>query len=462
MWYTHRSLDHRRKTPLYRQLYDLIFEAIESGELAKDDALPPIRTCAEIFGVNRATVVKAYDQLAADDRVRKIRGSGVYVKGMAVEEVEEETSLPALRPGALDLASGTPRSDLFPVEAFRRALDEVIDREGGRAFGYLETRGYLPLRRSIATMLEDVGIYGLPEHLIVISGAQQGIDLVAKGLLNPGDHMVVEAPTYTGAIATFRTRGVRLTEVPVRSGGIDLDRLEEILNNDPIKMLYLMPNFQNPTGATMTPAAKRRLIDLADRFNFYLLEDDYASDLNYSAEEVLPLKSYDTKGRVLYVKSFSKIYLPGLRLGILLAPPKHVNKLVHAKHNTDISTSALIQKAFGRYLEAGGWQEQLERIRAAMARRFAMAARVLEENLPPPYRMTVPVGGLHFWIEAPHRQELGDLYERLREAEIAIVPGRTFYAFEAKDSSFRISIAAVPEIRLERGLLRLCQILKAH
>lgn len=461
-------VNKNEKTPLYLQVYNAIKDMVESGELEIDTKLPPIRLLANQLGVNNTTVVSAYQKLTDEGITYKVRGSGCYVAPKAETLIAEISSyenpdnyLPIKHmrfegsEKTINFATATPRANLFPVTDFKKSLNAVLDRDMGEAFSYQEVKGYYPLRESILMYLDKQGIETSIEQIQVISGAQQGLDIVAKSVLNYNDVVIVEAPTYSGAIATFRSRGVKIVEVPMLVDGVNIKKLEELVKRHNPKLMYTMTNCQNPTGYTYSQRKKSELLELASKYDFLILEDDYVGELMYTKSNTHTLKAIDSDDKVIYIKSFSKILMPGLRLGFMIVPEPLDILITNAKQATDISTSGLIQRAFDLYLRNGNWEKQLINMKKVYYRRFKKMIEMLDLYLPRTVKYYVPKGGILFWVELPKGLDSRELSNRLDSDLLIIVPGDVFFFREKKTSMFRISIAAVSTDEIEQGVIEL-------
>jgi len=463
---------------LYVQLYKAIKKLIIEGKLNKDEKLPPIRKLAQELDVNNVTVVNAYHILEQEGLVYKKMGSGTYISPdfltYTSEEIENRKTIEGL--GSLSLieqgqiqinsnminfASATPMSELFPVEDFKRALNEVLDRDKGNAFDYQDSQGYLPLREALIKYVREYNISADINSLQVISGAQQGIDIISKALLNYGDSVIVENPSYTGAIASFRSRGAKIIDVDLLSDGIDIDDLERKIRIFQPKFIYLMPNFQNPTGISYSHSKKEKIIDLCKQYNVYVVEDDYLSDLNFYSHDNTTLKSLDKSNElVIYVKSFSKIFMPGLRLGFLIAPSIFYDHLLFAKHSSDISTSGLLQRALEIYLTRGAWKEHIKYMEKKYKIGFDTMLKNIKKHMPPEIKYIHPKGGVNFWFELPKTVSAREVYERAIKKNIALAPGHLFFIHQNDDCHFRLSIASVNNDEIEQGIIILGNIIK--
>lgn len=467
------KLNRESSEHLYTQLYNLIKNLIVNNDLKAHEKLPPIRKFADFLGVNNITVVKAYNLLESNNYVYKKIGSGTFVS--AVEKDIVSTNINVLEDEAYDdirlmnrgqvevkenminFASATPTPQLFPVSDFKEVLNEVLDRDKGMAFGYQESKGYFPLRQYIVEYLDFYKIKTSVENVQIISGAQQGIDVIAKALLRHGDTVIVESPTYTGAIAIFESRGVKMIQVPMTKNGIDLDTLEKYIDKYNPKLIYTMPNFQNPTGYSYSLETKKGLLDLVYRKNLFIIEDDYLTDLNFYTDNNVTLKSMDKYERVVYIKSFSKIFMPGLRLGFLVVPMNLNNQIMLAKQTSDISTSSLIQRAFDLYLRKGIWRRHITYMKKIYKERFDMMVESLEKNLPEDTAFIKPLGGINFWIRLADGFSASELYSQSMNKDIVFIPGGVFYPENIDSNYFRLSIADVYPDDIRKGIEKLSE-----
>ncbi|WP_234945927.1 MocR-like pyridoxine biosynthesis transcription factor PdxR [Caldanaerobius fijiensis] len=450
-------LDKNSPQPLYMQLADQIKRLIEENKIQRGFKLPPVRRLAELLDVNNTTVANAYRFLESHGYVRTKIGSGTYVADLAKKDDDIMDQIKLLdrgqlvmAPGTINFASATPSPELFPVEDFKTIINEVLDRDGGIAFSYQESKGFRPLRESISEFLLLYGIKAKPEDIQVISGGQQGIDILSKAMLNYGDYVFVESPTYNGAIAAFKSRGANIVGIPLRKNGIDLEILEANLKNKRPAFIYVMPGFQNPTGYCYSDENKLRLLDIANKYDIYILEDDYLNDLAYSGEDIKPIKSYDDNGRVIYLKSFSKIFMPGLRLAFLALPEKINSEVIAAKHITDISTVGLTQRAFDLFLRKGLWKKNLEYIKKIYSNQMSYVCKKLESIKG--IQFEKPSGGLYIWIGLPEGYSSVKLYAMCLKRGVLIAPGNIFYPNYEEDNHFRLSFAALSYQEIDRGI----------
>ncbi len=461
-------LDKNVSKYLYIQLFEKIRDMMIRSMFNENEKLPPIRKLAELLDVNTSTVVNAYDLLEKEGLVYKKVGRGTFVslkleKDLKDEQLQkypldEDITLMdrgqmRIKENMISFASATPTSDLFPVEDFKILFNEVLDRDQGDAFSYQESQGYYPLRESLVHYLKEYNIETNPENIQIISGAQQGIDVVAKAFAGYGDSIILESPTYTGAIATFKSRGARMVPVPISSDGIDLNRLEECMKVHKPKLLYVMPNFQNPSGYSYSKEKKLKVIALARKYNVLIVEDDYLSDLSFYSQDNATLKSLDADDSVIYIKSFSKIFMPGLRLGFLVIPRNLYGKILAAKHTSDISTSGLNQRVFDLYLRKGIWKKHIKYMEKIYKERFDIMKACLEKYIVDKgVNYILPYGGLNFWLELPEGYSSDQLYREAAKEDILILPGSIFFIHKKDSRFFRLSIAAVYPEEIEKGI----------
>lgn len=476
------KIDRASPVPLYLQLYEKLKDMVVTGTLPADARLPSVRSLADQLGVNPITVVSAFRRLENEGYIYTRPGSGTYAADMLTsvmagaeklspsirDEIYQQEDLTFLNSGqvsigesTINFASATPAAELFPVDDFKTALDEALERDKGNAFSYQEGQGFPPLREAIAGLVKPGGLICSPEEIHVISGAQQGIDIISKALLRPGDCIMAESPTYTGAVAVFKSRDAQMADIPMETGGPDMNLLEYAIRKHRPVFFYTIPSFQNPTGCSYTEDNRRRLLELAEKYSFYIIEDDYVSDLDYEGRHYHPVKALDRSGRVILVKSFSKIIMPGLRLGFMIVPPGVSGKLLAAKHATDISTSGLIQRAFDLYIKKGFWKRHFDFMFRTYADRYGKIISALDRYSPAGCSYVKPGGGLNIWYALPYGFPVNTLLARAAANDIAFAPGRLFYSGSSAQTvnNIRLSFAAVESGRIEEGVERLCSII---
>ncbi|MDF2839616.1 MAG: transcriptional regulator GntR family [Clostridia bacterium] len=454
------SLNKHSSEPLYIQIFEQLKELIQQGVLPEDYKLPTIRVLASSLDVNNVTVINAYKLLEDHKLIYKKVGSGSYVLpmeeklniGNAISDDREELEYDYNgEEGYIDFATASPDPRLFPMKDFKAAINDVIERDGGKAFMYLDSRGYLPLRGSIASYLSHKAIEVGPEDVYIISGAQQGIDIIAKALLTNGDYVFVESPTYTGAASVFKSRGARIVEIPLLNDGPDMKELEKLLQVIKPKFMYIMPNFQNPTGCSYSERKKKHLMLLSKKYNLLIVEDDYAGDLSYTEKAAVPLKAYDKMDHVIYIKSFSKIFMPGLRVAFLIIPENIKKTIASAKYMTDISTSGFMQRVLDLYLNRNILDDHIKYMKKEYGLRYFEAVRASKKYLRGAM-FNQPNGGLNLWIKLPEKVNSSELYEACKKNKVLITMGTVFLKGQEGEQYIRLSFAGVDVPEITRGI----------
>lgn len=459
-------LNKDSKIPLYQQIGDAIHELIEKGVLKPDYKLPPIRTMAERLNVNNITIVSAYKYLENKKIVYSQIGSGTYVSPLPISDIPEPVI--SLRTdnfdrenlccNAINFSTTSTSEDLFPVQEFKEIFNEILERDKGRAFNYQESQGYIPLRKSICTYLQNYNINSTYERIQIISGAQQAIDILSKALLKTGDIVFVEKPTYYGAIGAFQSRGAEIIEIPLECDGINIGLLENYIKLYCPKFIYIMTCYQTPTTISYSIEKKMRLLQIAEKYDTYIIEEDNLSDFNYSSNPNIALKSLDYKNRVIYIKSFSKILMPGLRIGFIVLPQKILQKVNSAKYNTDISTSGFIQRAFDLYLQKGLWIEHSKYISNIYKKRYNETIRCIDRYLKNYVQYTEPKGGLTLWLKFDSNIDTDILYKELLKNNIIVSTGNMFSISDEYIPYIRISFASVKKENIDFGINKIADI----
>ena len=302
-----------------------------------------------------------------------------------------------MKESCINFSSASPHPAIFPTDSFKYCLDQVIDRDKGFAFGYQEANGFMPLREVLAEYLEKTHrIHTSPSHIQIVSGAQQGIDIIAKSCLNAGDYVVTETPTYNGATDAFKSRSSRIVTVELTPFGIDLIEFEKKVNVCKPKLVYVMTKFQNPTTLCYAPHTLKQLLILAEKYNFYLVEDDSTSELSYTDRAPYSLKAFDTQDRVIYIKSFSKLLMPGLRIGFLVIPDALLDRFTKTKQMTDIASSGLIHRSLDLFFRTHKWEEHLSYMKAIYSGKYELMLSQLESLKALGVTFNIPNGGLCF------------------------------------------------------------------
>lgn len=463
-------IDKKLNTALYIQLANNIKTLIEEDKM-ETDKLPSIRSLSKHLEVNNITVVNAYKLLEQEGYIYSVKGSGTYIKKNAytvdlpfLEEGDVELMLSGILPisaDSINFASISPTADLFPIEEFKQALIEVLDRDKGQAFLYPEITGYRPLIQSICKFLMDnYGTYVNEDQILITSGGQQGLDIISKTLINTGDCILVENPTYSGALSVFKSRGAKIIGIPIDEDGINISLLEKYVKRYNPKFLYIMTNYQSPTTYSYTDSKKNRLLQLSKEYDFYIIEDDFLTDLTFDNAKKVPLKSMDNMDKVIYIKSFSKIFMPGVRIGFITLPNNLFKSIIRAKHTTDISSSGFLQRAFDLYLRKGYWKSHIDKTKKVYEERYNTMLNELERLKPLGIQYIPPNGGLSLWIKLPPHIDALELYKEALNYNLAIVPGKVFYLDDSIYSNYiRLSFGSVNNHEIKAGVAILENIL---
>ncbi len=372
------------------------------------------------------------------------------LKTSAVREILRVTE----RPEVLSFAGGLPAPELFPVEAVAAAHADVLAREGAAALQYSTTEGFGPLREWLCARLNARGIRCGPDEVLITTGSQQGIDLVAKVLVDPGDEVVVESPSYLAALQTFASYEASFAVVASDERGMDVGDLERVLAGRRPKLIYTVPEFQNPCGTTLGTERRGRLLDLAREHGVPVLEDHAYGELRFRGAAPPPLAALDDSGLVVHLGTFSKTLAPGLRVGWLVAPRAVVRRLAVAKQAVDLHTSTLAQRALARLLETFDYDGHLVRLRATYGERCAAMLTALD-RFPAGTRFTRPEGGLFIWVELPGGIDGEALLEDALREKVAFVPGAPFYAAAPRADRIRLNFSNRPAEGISEGMRRL-------
>lgn len=448
-------------TPKYIQIWKHIKKMIESGEIDDGEKLPPIRSLAVMLGVNNVTIVNAYKHLQNEGYALLKIGSGTFVKKKENNKSFKRDYTETLRrisqetlKNFIDFTGETTSSTFFPVEIFKNIINMVLDRDGAQALIYQDIQGYPGLRDSINRNFWDSKID--VDNLLIVSGAQQGIDIISKAIVNTNDNVILEKPTYSGALSVFSWRRANIYEVDMKEEGIDISSFEDIVRKNRIKCFYTMSYFQNPTGVTYSLYKKLKILELAEKYDFYIIEDDYLSELIYKPEIIYnSFKSLDTCDRVLYIKSFSKIFLPGIRIGYLIYPSKFKELLQNTKVNTDISTSSLMQRALDLYISDGYWRKHISFLNNEYEKRYNVLKNCLINELGDRVSFSDPGGGLNFYIKIGEHIHMNsmELFYRCKDMGVLITPGVIFYKHPKEGNKFfRIGFSQTDEEQIRRGI----------
>lgn len=466
------KIDRQSGEPIYRQLCDAILGLISAQKIKAEQNLPPVRTLALKLGINTGTVVNAYKLLESKKAVYSVAGSGTYVSEIKEQSQIAETNYKpksivmaeaALGSGGvINFANATTSENLFPVKQFKTLFNFVLERDMGNAFGYEDSQGYMPLREALCSYLSGFSVSASADKVQIISGAQQGIDIISKAVLSSGDCVIAETPTYYGAVGSFVSRGATVVGAPIEDDGMDISKLEALLKVYRPKLLYVMPYFQTPTCVSYSIQKKRALLELAAQYDFYIVEEDNQSDFNYDDTLVVPIKSLDYKNRVIYIKSFSKILMPGLRLGFMVLPKAVLTRVISAKYTADVETSGFIQRAFELFIRNGEWEKHVSKMHAIYKKRYMTMLNCSNRYLKGKLSFSAPNGGLNFWYRLPQSIDVAEFCNALIKENVVVMPGDLFLLNNEKSQNIRLSYANLETAQIEEGIKKISLVLDKY
>lgn len=361
----------------------------------------------------------------------------------------------AERPDILSFAGGLPAPELFPVEAIRRAHEDVLRDEPRAALQYSTTEGLLALREWISARLVRQGIDASPDCTLITSGSQQGIDLAARVLINPGDAVAVEDPSYLAALQAMGNYDARFVTVPSDDDGMRVDELERVAIKENVRVVYLVPNFQNPKGTTLSLARRHQLVELAGRLGIAIIEDDPYGELRFRGERLPSLAALDTRGVVIRLGSFSKTLAPGLRIGFATGPKEAIRAMTIAKQATDLHTGTLAQRVTARLLSTFDYDGHLAMLRQVYGERCDVMLGALSKHMPSGMSWTQPDGGMFVWACLPGGLAAEDLFAEAIEEKVAFVPGSGFFAGTKHHGFMRLNYSNCAPALIEEGMARL-------
>lgn len=388
----------------------------------------------------------------------------ISMKGSAIRELLKITQMPDV----ISFAGGMPAPEIFPVEEFKQACIRVLDEQGSEALQYGTTDGYLPLREMISRHTNQYGIKVTADNIMITNGSQQALDLLGKIFINPGDRILVESPTYLGALQAWNTYNAQYVTVLSDDDGIQVDKLELALRAGP-KFMYVLPNFQNPTGVTLSLERRKILVELADRYGVPIIEDDPYGQLRFEGKHIPTVEYLDDQlygngdsyhGNVIYLSTFSKILAPGIRLAWVVATPEIIQKLVMAKQGADLHTSTFNQIVAYEVSRKGFLDGHIKTINSIYKERRDIMLEELEKNMPEGVKWTKPLGGLFLWVSLPEKCNSKELLVKAVEKKVAFVPGESFYPNGGGLNTMRLNFSNAQPEMIKIGIQRLAETIK--
>jgi 2-aminoadipate transaminase len=463
----HFQVDPQSDLPIYRQLSDHIKESVRSGAISAGERLPATRELAGLLGLNRTTVSAAYEVLENEGLIRGHVGRGSFVAAAPAgarpqldwarlaEEFDELAGPVPPRTGeeSISFATSRPAEELFPLDEFRVSCQEALGTSEAASILQLGSPGgYPPLRHYLAEEARREGVLAAGDDVMVTSGCQQGLDLVARVLVRAGDAVAVEDPVYPGLKSTFLARRARLVGIPVGPRGMEIEALERVLARENVRLVVVTPNFQNPTGESMPAESRAALLGAARKAQAAVIENDSYGELRYEGERAASLKQMDEGSSVALLRSYSKIAFPGLRVGWIVAPRALTARLMEAKQWTDLHTDQLSQAALLRFAESGRLEAHRGRVVAAGRQRLSAAMAACERYLPAGTHFTRPQGGMCVWVRLPEPLDAAELAPRAQREGVSYLAGRYFEVTRRDPGALRLSFAGLAPGEITEGI----------
>ena len=467
------ALDRNSIVPLYRQIYESLRESILAGTLPESTRLPPERSLADRLSVNRSTVVHAYRELVADGLIEQKVGSGSrVVPQLRAGQPERSAAVPwwvtlppwrvgefptilgelaaKQEPGRISFVQGVAPDEPSPLDELAKCFSRVAS-DPRFILSYGDSEGYEPLREAIARRMDLRGAQTRAKDVIVLTGSTQGIMVVAQSLAEPGDEIIVETPSYPGALQIFQICGLRAIPVPVDEDGMRVDHVEAILRTRRPRFIYTMPSLHNPTNVTMNEDRRERLVTLARRAGIPIIEDDPYGELSQSG---LPPLVGLAPDYVVYLSTFSKTIAPSLRVGWLAAPRTILERLLLRKQALDMATSLYVQAAISDYLETG-YDSHVAQLREELLLRRKMADEAIAEHWPGTMRTSKAAGGFYLWVTTPREIRARPLLDQSERLGASFLFGEPFFASSGGDHNFRLALTPVTRKEIPEGIRRI-------
>ncbi|MCY8237193.1 PLP-dependent aminotransferase family protein [Bacillus inaquosorum] len=474
------DIQRNKGESLSKQIYQSIVDRIRSGLLEEGSKLPSVRSLSKQLEVSLVTAVKAYKQLEQDGFATSIQGKGTFVKAKISEKKKVE-AIPSydwqlslqdylprsqfaryhIAPQKVHLSSSMIDPKLLPNRYFEHEVQQVLSENPELLSIYGNVQGDNQLRSEMSAYLKRSGVTSTPENILVTSGLQQSIDLIARTFVGPGDVVVMEAPTYPGAIDIFRGRGATILTVPVDKDGMRIDILQNVCEKHKPKVIFTIPTFHNPTGFVMSLKRRKQLLDIAGSIHSIIVEDDPCSEIYFEKKPPVTLKSMDQFGNVIYLRGLSKTIAPSCRIGILTASGSIFNRLLAAKANADLGSPLLTQKAILPLINSKRMIDHSKKLRTALKIRRDLALDLLTSLSPEGVSWTIPEGGLNLWISLPSWIDSHLLLSEAKKQQITFLPGSACYPVGQENNHLRISYSYINEELLKHGITTLCNIFHA-
>lgn len=454
------NINKNSKESFYIQMYKQIKKQILNGSVKEGDKLPSIRQVAMKLDINQNTVIQSYHLLEEKGLIKKISGKGCFVQKISDFKIEKK-EIPLIESfkygqkdkNGIDFYNGTPASRCFPIKEFEKFTKEVIEEFGGEIFQYQSVQGVDSLREALAEDLEKDGIFVTKERIQITSGTQQALDIIIKLFTKDRKPTVVlSSPTYPNALNIFKDC-CNIKDMDIKKDGWDLDEFEKLLKEEKIDFIYEVINYQNPTGVTWSDEKRDRLLELSKEYNFYIIEDDSFSEFYYTDEKPEVLKSLDKTGeeRIIYIKTFSKILMPGIGLAVMVVPENLLENILLVKYGLDTTTSGLNQKILEKFIKTGELERHLHKVRNIFREKKELILELLKKvsNLE---IMHEPSGGFFVWVKLADCIDGETFYKKCKEKGVFLLPGTVFYSDKRDACKIRLSFISPSLEEIGQGI----------
>lgn len=381
------------------------------------------------------------------------------LKYITASEIRESLKLLA-DPEMISFAGGNPDPDTFPVDMLGKITEIILARDGGIALQYSATEGFDPLRKKIAERVKTFGIETTYDEILITAGSQQALSLTGDVFLNEGDVVVCENPTYFGALNAFKKHCPRVIGVESEQDGMNMEQLEEVLRQERVKVIYVIPDYQNPTGRSWPVEKRKKLVELAEQYGVPVVEDNPYYEINYEPDEKRPsIKHYDRSGNVIFLGSYSKTFCPGLRIGWVNAHPDILNKYVIMKQGADLQTNTLSQRQLNEFLKMTDFEAHVEKTKALYKERRDLMVEMIKKYFPANCKYFIPSGGFFIWVELPEGTDGKAVLQKAIQRKVSYITGMSFYPNEGKKNTIRLSYSTMKNDKIREGMRRLGEVL---
>jgi 2-aminoadipate transaminase len=479
------------KIPVYRQISAHISQMIGEGKLLPGSRLPDTRTLSLSLGVSRNTVVAAYGELESAGLIFSTVGKGTFVERYLPKSVfsaprrkevtmsyeglfssvwEQSFRVPFTHidqrwdvqkdPRVITFLSDLPDPEYFPFEEFKDSIRSALRKFGTDLLNQGNPQGFRQLLEYLPLFLAKRNVTCESAELLIVNGVQQGLSIVGKLFVNPGDTVVLENLTYPQAQLIFKSVQADLVGIPVHDDGMDIDFFERVLKRRRVKLLYTIPTYQNPTGTVMSIEKRERLVELCRKYRVVIVEDDYAHELNLEQREILPIKAWDESGCVVYMGSLSNVLFPGIRLSWILAPKTVCEKLTLIKQTSDLYTNRILQGALLEFYRRGYLEKHLKRNRFIYRKRRDVMCEAIERYFPQETNWQKATGGIFQWVDVDHRIDVEAVFEKAKAEGVLFAPDTRFFVEEWKRRGLRLSFSNENEEKIHEGVSVIGRIMK--